>query len=80
MIEIPSTKDNLSNLFRYWVNLYDNKQFPDFEAVYQFVFLLKRKEKSTTSIFQVFGKKFTDEEMPGVEDKIQDFEILKKRV
>jgi len=38
MIEIPSTKDNLSNLFRYWVNLYDNKQFPDFEAVYQFVF------------------------------------------
>jgi putative NADPH-quinone reductase len=28
----------------------------------------------------VFGKKFTDEEIPGVEDKIQDFEIPEKRV
>ena len=37
MIEIPSTKENLSNFFRYWVNLYDNKRFPDFAAVYQFV-------------------------------------------
>lgn len=35
---MPSTKENLSNLFRYWVNLYDDKRFPDFEAVYQFVF------------------------------------------
>lgn len=138
MIEIPSTKDNLSNLFRYWVNLYDNKRFPDFEAVYQFVFdedgktycfylsisggkaeysegkhnnpsitiyssvsawlditsgklrgtwgWLTRKYRIEGPLYylkmlnKVFGKKFTDEEMPGVEDKIQDFEILKKRV
>lgn len=138
MIEIPSTKDNLSNLFRYWVNLYDNKQFPDFEAVYQFVFeeggkiyhfylcaskgkaeygegehsnpsitiyspvsvwlditsgklsgvwgWLTRKYRIEGPLYylkmlnKVFGKKFTDEEISGVEDKIQDFEILKKRV
>jgi len=138
MIEIPSTKENLSNLFHYWVNLYDNKRFPDFEAVYQFV--LKEKEEtyyfylsvsggkadwaegkhnspsvtiySPVSVWldiisgklsgtwgylakkyriegplhylkmlnKVFGKKFTNEEIIGVEDKIQDFEISKKRV
>jgi hypothetical protein len=44
MIEIPSTKENLANFFYYWVNLYDNKRFPDFEAVYQFV--LKEGEKT----------------------------------
>jgi hypothetical protein len=27
-----------------------------------------------------FGKKFTDEEIPGIEDTIQDFEIPEKRV
>ena len=37
MIEIPSTKENLSNLFNYWINLYDEKRFPDLEVVYQFV-------------------------------------------
>ncbi len=138
MIEIPSTKENLSKFFRYWVNLYDKKRFPNFEAVYQFVL----KEKAETYYFylsvsggkaeysegkhnnpsitiyspvsvwldissgklsgilgwftrkyriegplrylkmlnKVFGKKFTDEEIPGVEDKIQDFEIPEKRV
>ncbi|MEW6619192.1 MAG: NAD(P)H-dependent oxidoreductase [bacterium] len=138
MIEIPSTKDNLSNLFRYLVNLYDNKQFPDFEAVYQFVLeedgetyyfylsvsggkagygegkhsnptitiyspvsvwldivsgeisgtwgWLTRKYRIKGSLYylkmfnKVFGKKFTDEEIAGIEDKVQDFEILKKRV
>jgi len=37
MIELLSTKENLSNFFRYWVNLYDKKRFPNFEGVYQFV-------------------------------------------
>lgn len=37
MIEIPTTKENLANLFHYWVNQYGDKRFPDFEAVYQFV-------------------------------------------
>ncbi|MDI6917810.1 MAG: NAD(P)H-dependent oxidoreductase [Thermoplasmatales archaeon] len=138
MIEITSTKENLSNLFRYWINLYNNKQFPDFEAVYQFV--LKKEEEtyyfylsvsdgkagygegkhkspsitiySPVSVWlditsgklsgtqgylarkyriegplyylkmlnKVFGKKFTNEEIPGVEDKIQDFEIPQKRL
>ena len=139
MIEIPSTKENLSNLFRYWVNLYDNKRFPDFEAVYQFVFeedretyyfylsvsggkaeygVGKHKSSSITIYSPVsvwlditsgklsgtwgwlarkyriegslhylkmlnkvfFGKEFTDKEIPGVEDKIQDFEIPGKRI
>lgn len=138
MIEIPPTEENLSNLFRYWVNLYDNKHFPDFEAVYQFVlkeneetyyFYLsvsdgkaeygKGKHKSPTitiyspvsvwldivsgklsrtwgwvtrkyriegplhylkMLNKVFGKKFTSEEIPGIENKIQDFEIPAKRV
>jgi putative sterol carrier protein/putative NADPH-quinone reductase len=29
---------------------------------------------------KVFGKKFTNEEIPGIEDKIEDFEVLKKRI
>lgn len=138
MIEISTTKENLANPFRYWVNLYDNKKFPDFEAVYQFV--LKEGEEtyhfylsiskgkaeygegkhsnpsitiySPVSVWldiasgrisgawayftrkyriegplyylrmlnKVFGKKFTNEEIPGVEDKIWDFEIPKRRV
>ena len=44
MIEIPSIKENLANFFYYWVNLYDNKRFPDFEAVYQFI--LKEGEQT----------------------------------
>jgi len=138
MIDIPSTKENLSNLFRYWVNLYDNNRFPDFEAIYQFVFEDegknyhfylsvsegkaeygegKHKSPSLTiyspvsvwldimsgklsgawgwitrryriegplyylkMLDKVFGKKFTDKELPGIDDKIQDFEIPKKRV
>ncbi len=138
MIEIPSTRDNLSNLFRYWVNLYDNERFPDFKVVYQFVLeeegetyyfylsvsegkakygegkhsnpsitiyspvlvwlditngklsgiygWLTRKYRIDGPLYylkmlnKVFGKKFTDKEIPGVEDKIQDFEIKGKRV
>jgi putative NADPH-quinone reductase/putative sterol carrier protein len=138
MIEMPSTKESLSNLFHYWINLYDNKRFPDFEAVYQFVLeedgetyyfylsvsegkaeygegkhsnpsitiyspvsvwldissgklsgtlgWLTRKYRIEGPLYylkmldKVFGKKFTDEEILGVEDKIQDFEIAKKRV
>jgi putative sterol carrier protein/putative NADPH-quinone reductase len=38
MIKLLSTKENLSTLFLYWVNLYDKERFPDFEAVWQFVF------------------------------------------
>lgn len=137
MIEISSTKENLSNLFRYWVNLYDNKRFPDFKAVYQFVleedretyyFYLSVSEGkaeygegkhdnpsitiySPVSVWlditsgkfsgtrgwlirkyriegplhylrvfnKVFGKEFNNEEILGIDDKIQDFEISKKR-
>lgn len=138
MIEILSTKENLSNFFHYQVNRYDNKRFPKFEAVYQFVlqedgktyyFYLSvsggkaeygegKHSNPTVTIYspvsvwldiasgklngtwgwltrkyrikgplyylktldKVFGKKFTDEEIPGIEDKIQDFEIPEKRV
>jgi putative sterol carrier protein len=138
MIEISSTKENLSNFFHYWINLYDNKRFPDFEAVYQFVFeeqgetyyfyisiskgeleysegkhsnpsitiyspvsvwldiasgrlsgawgWFTRKYRIKGSLYylkmlnKVLGKKFTAEEIPGVEDKIQDFEIPEKRI
>lgn len=138
MIGMPSTKENLSNLFRYLINLYDKKRFPDFEAVWQFVLeedgetyyfylsvsggkaeygegkhgdptitiyspvsvwlditsgklsgtwaYLTRKYRVEGPLYylkildKVFGKKFTDEEIPGVEDKIQDFEISKIRV
>ncbi len=138
MIEVPSTRENLSRLFRYWSNLYDSKRFPDFKAVYQFVL----EEKGETYCFylavsggraeygegkhnspsitiyspvsvwldivsgklngtwgwltrkyrikgplrylkmldKVFGKEFASEEIPGVEDKIQDFEIQGKRI
>ena len=138
MIKIQSTKENLSNLFRYLVNLYDKKKFPDLEVVYQFVleedgetyyFYLsvsggkaeygegKHKSPSITvyspvsvwldissgklsgtggwltrkyriegpfhylrMLNKVFGKKFTDDEIPRIEDKVQDFEIPEKRV
>lgn len=138
MIELLSTKENLANLFKYWVNLYDNKSYPDFEAVYQFVFkekeeiyyfylsiskgkakysegkhnnpsitiylpvsvwldiasgrlsriwaLFTRKYKIKGRLYylrmldKIFKKKFTEEEIPGVEDKIKDFETLKKRI
>ena len=138
MIEIVSTKENLANLFRYMVNMYDSKEFPDFKAVYQFVleeegetycFYLsvsggkaeygegKHKFPSITiyspvsvwldicsgklsgiwgwfsrkyrvvgplyylRVFnKVFGKKLSEEEIPGIGDKIQDFEIPDKRI
>lgn len=138
MIKMPSTKENLSSLFHYWVNQYDDKRFPDFEAVYQFVLeedgetyyfylsvsegkseygeskhsnpsitvyspvsvwldiisgklnriwgYITRKYRIEGSLHylkmldKVFGKKYTAEEIPGIEDKIQDFEIPKKRV
>ena len=138
MIEMLSTKENLSKFFWQWSNLYDSKHFPDFEAVYQFFledegetyyFYLsvsggkaeygEGKHKSPTitiyspvsvwfdiasgklsgrwgwltrkyriqgplyylrMLNKVFGKNFTNEEIPGIEDKIQDFEIPKKRI
>lgn len=138
MIEILSTKENLANLFHYWVNLYDKERFLDFEAVYQFVLkegeetfhyyisvskgkaeyhkgehespsikiyspvsvwldiasgklngfwgLVTRKYRIEGPLYylrmlnKVFGKRFTEEEIPGVEDKIQDFEIAEKRI
>lgn len=36
MIKIPSSKENLSQLFYYLINLYDKEKYPDFKAVYQF--------------------------------------------
>jgi len=138
MVEIVSKKNNLSKFFYYWVNLYDNKQFPNFEAVYQFVFTEenqtyyfylsiskgkaeysegKHKSPSVTiyspasvwfdissgrlnqiwgwltkkyriegplhylkMLNMVFKKRFTDEEILGAEEKVQDFEISKKRI
>ena len=138
MIEMLSTKENLSRFFWHWSNLYDSKHFPDFEAVYQFFledgrenyyFYLsvsggkaeygEGKHKSPTitiyspvsvwfdiasgklsgrwgwftrkyhiqgplyylrMLNKVFGKSFTNEDIPGIEDKIQDFEIPKKRI
>jgi putative sterol carrier protein len=138
VIEIPSTKENLSNLFNYWINLYDNKRFPDLDVVYQFVleeekikylfYLSVSKGKaeygegqhgnpaitiySPVSVWldiasgklngtwgwftrkyriegqlkylkildKVFGKKFINEEISGVEDSIPDYEIPGKRV
>ena len=43
MIEIPTLNEGLSRLFYYLANCYDNKRFPSFEAVYQFI--LKEGEK-----------------------------------
>lgn len=37
MLEIPTTKERLSNLFYYLANFYDNRRFPALEAVYQFI-------------------------------------------
>jgi putative NADPH-quinone reductase/putative sterol carrier protein len=137
MIEITSTRENLSNLFQYWVNLYNKKQFPDFEAIWQFIFIdgserylyylivskghvryeegehnspsitintpvsvwlditsgklnatwgyLTRKYSIKGSLHylkmlnKIFGKKFTNEDIIGVNDKIENFEITKKR-
>lgn len=137
MIEITSTKENLSNLFKYWVNLYDNKKFSNFEAIWQFIFIdgsekyfyflivskgnakFGEGEHNSPSIIintpvsvwldissgklnptwgyltrkyhikgplrylkmlnKVFGKKFTNEEIIGINEEIEDFEINKKR-
>jgi len=138
MIEMVSTRENLSRFFHYWSRLYDSNGFPDFEAVYQlfledqgetycFYISVSRgkaeygegKHKSPTitiyspvsvwfdiasgklrgswgwftrkyhiqgplhylrMLDKLFGKSFTNEDIPGIEDKIQDFEIPKKRI
>ena len=43
MFELISTKENLGELLRYCVIFYDRKRFPDFKAVYQFVFTDKEE-------------------------------------
>ncbi|NLD92539.1 MAG: hypothetical protein GX639_07710 [Fibrobacter sp.] len=44
MIELTSTKETLSSFFSIWINLYNDKKYPDFQAVYQFV--LKERQES----------------------------------
>ena len=138
MIELPSRKENLSILFNYWINLYDNERFPDLDVVYQFVleeekieyhfylsvskgkaeygeglhsnpaitiyapvsvwldiasgklngtwgwltrkYRIEGQLKYLKILDKVFGKKFTNEEISGVEDNIPDYEIPGKRV
>jgi putative NADPH-quinone reductase/putative sterol carrier protein len=137
MLELSSTKENLYDLLRYCVSLYDNRRFPGFKAVYQFVFkdegaeyffyisvsggkaqlsegkhdspsitiyapvcvwydvasgrlnglwgLLTGKYRIEGPLYylkvftKVFGKTLKEEDIPGVEDAVQDFEILAKR-
>jgi len=137
MIELTTTKENLSNLFRYWINLYNKEEYPDFEAIWQFIFsdenntylfylvvskghveyaegkhnnpsitiqtpvsvwldITSGKLNSTWGYFtrkytikgslhylkmlnKIFGKKFTNHDIIGVDDKVKDFEIAENR-
>lgn len=137
MIAIPTTKDNLSDLFYYTVNLFDWKQFPNFKGVYQFRLTeancdydyyieiaegkaeyregthespsitihapvsvwydicngrlngawgwLSGKYRIKGPLYylkilnKLLGRKYTNEEIPKIEDEIADFEINKGR-
>ncbi|MGE5604720.1 MAG: flavodoxin family protein [Bacteroidota bacterium] len=133
MIKVPTTRDNLSALFNQTTNLYDYRRFPDFKAVYQFIFTeencnyyyylkfaegkaeyqegtyespsitiyapvyvwydicngrlngvwgwFTRKYRIKGSFYylkilnKLLGKKFTSEDIQGIEDKIAGFEM-----
>ena len=55
MIELPSIKDSLDSLFYYLSRFYDEKRFPDFKGIYQFV--LKDSSESYCYYIEIGGAK-----------------------
>ncbi len=55
MIELPSIKDSMDSLFYYLAHFYDEKCFPDFKGIYQFV--LKDGDASYCYYIEIGGAK-----------------------